>query len=106
MSNFLKDIVLCLIHNDMYLTTKWFCRNCILMEMVKSIMSHSFFPISFWMYALKIAIYFLNRVPSKVVSKVPSEQWIEKKPNLRHLHVWDCLAKVRIYNLHEKKLDF
>ena len=24
---------------------------------------------------------------------------------MRHLHIWDCPAEARIYNLHEKKLD-
>jgi hypothetical protein len=26
--------------------------------------------------------------------------------SLRHLHVWSCPTEVRIYNSHEKKLDF
>ena len=45
------------------------------MEMVRSMMSHSSLPISMWMYALKTAMYLLNRVPSKEVSKTPFELW-------------------------------
>jgi len=58
------------------------------------------------MYALKTAMYLLNRVPSKTVPKTPFELWTGRKPSLRHLHVWGCPAEVRVYNPHEKKLDF
>jgi len=57
------------------------------------------------MYALKIAMYLLNRVPSKAVQKTLFELWTGRKPSLRHLHVWGCQAEIRIYNPHEKKLD-
>ena len=57
------------------------------------------------MYALKTVMYLLNRVPSKVVQKTPFELWTNRKPSLRHLHVWGCQVEVRIYNLQEKKLD-
>ena len=81
-------------------------RNRTLMEMVRSMMSHSSLPISMWMYALKTAMYLLNRVPSKAVSKTPFELWTGRKPSLRHLHVWGCPAEVRVNNPQEKKLDF
>ena len=51
-------------------------------------------------------MYLLNRVPSKAVSKTPFELWTGRKPSLRHLHIWGCLSEVRIYNPHERKLDF
>ena len=57
------------------------------------------------MYVLKTAVYLLNRIPSKAVSKTPFELWIGRKPSLRHLHVWGCLTKARVYNPHEMKLD-
>lgn len=75
------------------------------MDMVRSMISNSSLPKSLWMHALKIAVYLLNRIPSKAVPKTPFELWTERKPSLRHLHVWGCPAKVRIYNPHEKKLD-
>ena len=56
------------------------------------------------MYFLKTAIYLLNRVPSKAVPKTPFELCIGMKPSLRHLHVWGCPAKIRVYNPQEKKL--
>ena len=81
-------------------------RNRTLMEMVRSMMSHSSLPLSLWMYALKTTMYLLNRVPSKAVPKTPFELWTGRKRSLRHLHVWGCPAEVWVYNPHEKKLDF
>ncbi|WVZ04530.1 hypothetical protein V8G54_025336 [Vigna mungo] len=80
-------------------------QNRTLMDMVRSMLSHSNIPLSLWMYSLKTAVYLVNRVPSKAVSKTPYELWTGRKPNLRHLHVWGCPAEVRLYNPHEKKLD-
>lgn len=76
------------------------------MDMVRSVLSNSSLPISLWMEALKTAVYLLNRVPSKAVLKTPFELWIRRKPSLKHLHVWGCLAEARIYNPHKRKLDF
>ena len=56
--------------------------------------------------ALKTAVYLLNRVPTKAVPKTPFEVWTGRKPSLRHLYVWGCPAEARIYNPHEKKLNF
>ena len=50
-------------------------RNHTLMDMVRSTISYSTLPISLWMEALKTAIHFLNRVPSKSVPKTPYELW-------------------------------
>ena len=55
--------------------------------------------------ALKIAVYILNRVPTKAVPKTPFELFNGWKPSLRHMHVWGCLSDVRVYNPQEKKLD-
>ena len=47
----------------------------------------------------------LNRVPTKATAKTPYELWTGKKPSLKHLHIWGCLAEARPYMPHEKKLD-
>ena len=80
-------------------------RNRTLMEMVRSMISKSSLPKSLWMYALKTAVYLLNRVPSKSVPKTPFELWTGRKPSLRHLHVWGCPAEARVYDSKENKLD-
>jgi len=59
-------------------------RNRTLMDMVRSILSNSTILVSLWMYALKTAMYLLNRVPSKAVPKTPFELWTNKTPSIRH----------------------
>ena len=51
------------------------------MDMVRSMMSNSDLPLSLWSEALKTAVYILNRVPSKVVSKTLVELWHGWKPS-------------------------
>jgi len=75
------------------------------MGMVRSMLSDNNVPKSFWMYSFKTIVYLLNKDPSKAFSKIPFELWTRRKLSLRHLHVWGCPTKVRIYNPHEKKLD-
>ena len=62
-------------------------RNRTLMDMVKSMLINSTLFVSLWMYALKTAMYLLNRVPSKAVPKTPFELWTNRIPSIRHLHV-------------------
>ena len=62
-------------------------RNRTLKDMVRSMISHSHFPISLWGEALKSAAYILNRVPTKATAKTPYELWTVKKPSLKHLHI-------------------
>ena len=62
-------------------------RNRTLKDMVRSMINHSTLPESLWGEAVKTAIYILNRVPSKAVTKTPYELWTKKKPSIRHLHV-------------------
>ena len=49
-------------------------RNWTLLEMVRSMMSYSTLPISFWGYALGTTMHLLNLVPSKMFLK----------------HLWNC----------------
>jgi hypothetical protein len=57
-------------------------RNRTLLDMVRSMMSRTKLPLSFWGYALKTAIFTLNIVPTKSVDKTPYEVWTERVPNL------------------------
>ena len=63
-------------------------RNRTLLEMVRSMMSYSDLPHSFWGYAIETANYILNSVPSKSVPLTPIELWTGHKPSLRHIRVW------------------
>ncbi|GKC76251.1 retrovirus-related pol polyprotein from transposon TNT 1-94 [Tanacetum coccineum] len=80
-------------------------QNKTLMEMIRSMISKSSLPKSLWIYALRTAVYLLNRVPSKLVKKTDFDLWTGRRPSLRRLHVWGCLTEVRVYNPQEKKLD-
>ena len=48
-------------------------RNRTLLDMVRSMISHSSLPESLWGEALKTAAYLLNRLPTKAVAKTPYE---------------------------------
>ena len=73
-------------------------RNQTLMDMVRSMRSHSKLPESLWTEALKTTVYILNRVPTKVVPKTPFELWQGWKPSLQHIRVWGCPSELRVYN--------
>jgi hypothetical protein len=69
-------------------------RNITLLEMVRAMMSYDALPMSFWGYVLQTVAYLLNLVPSKSVSKIPTELWIGHKPSINYIHVWGCPAHV------------
>ena len=60
-------------------------RNRTLLDMVRSMMSITDLPLSFWGYALETAAFTLNRAPSKSVEMTPYELWFGKKPKLSFL---------------------
>ncbi|GJY08226.1 retrotransposon protein, putative, ty1-copia subclass [Tanacetum coccineum] len=70
-------------------------RNRTLLNMVRSMMSLTILPLSFWDYALESAARILNMVPTKKVDKTPYELWHGKVPNLSYLKVWGCEAHVK-----------
>ncbi|GJV39355.1 retrotransposon protein, putative, ty1-copia subclass [Tanacetum coccineum] len=63
--------------------------------MVRSMMSQTTLPKSFWDYALESATHILNMVPTKKVEKTPYEIWHGQAPKLSYLKVWGCEALVK-----------
>ncbi|GJW46620.1 retrotransposon protein, putative, ty1-copia subclass [Tanacetum coccineum] len=63
--------------------------------MVRSMMSQTTLPKSFWDYALETAARILNMVPTKKVEKTPYEVWHGQAPKLSYLKVWGCEALVK-----------
>ncbi|TYJ99632.1 gag/pol protein [Cucumis melo var. makuwa] len=53
-------------------------RNRTLLDMVRSMMSYTQLPSSFWGYTVETAVHILNNVPSKSVSETPFELWREQ----------------------------
>ena len=80
-------------------------RNGALLDMVPIMLSSSKLPKFLWSKALKTTTHILNRVPTKVVSKMPFELFKGWKPSLRHMRIWGCPSKVGIYNPQERKLN-
>ena len=70
-------------------------RNRTLLDMVRSMMSRTDLPISFWGYALETAAFLLNRIPLKAVEKTPYELWTRKRPGLSFLKIWCYEAYVK-----------
>ena len=62
-------------------------RNHTLLDMVRSMMSLTDLPLSFWGYALETIAFMLNRAPSKFVEMTPYELWFGKKPSCRFLNL-------------------
>ena len=61
------------------------CRNRTLLDMVRSMMSLTDLPLSFWGYALETDAFTFNRAPSKSVEMTPYELWFSSKPKLSFL---------------------
>ena len=78
-------------------------RNHTLLDMVRSMMSLTDLPLSFWCYALETAAFTLNTAPSKSVETTPYELWFGKKPKLSFLKVWGFDAYVK--RLQHDKLE-
>jgi hypothetical protein len=75
------------------------------MDMVRNMLSNSTLPLRLWMEALKTIAHIINRVPSKSVLKTSYKLWTGRRPSTSYLHIWDCPAKVKIFNLQHGKLD-
>ena len=71
-------------------------RNRTLLDMVRSMLSYSSLPESFWGYALETVAYILNLAPSKSVSKTPTELWKGRKPSLNHIRIWGAPAHILV----------
>ena len=78
-------------------------RNRTLLEIVRSMMSLTDLPLSFWGYALDTVAFTLNRAPSKSVETTLYDLWYGKRPKLSFLKVWGCDAYVK--KLQPEKLE-
>ena len=68
-------------------------KNCMVMEMARSMLKEKGLPNTFWAEAVHTAIYILNRCPTKdVTNKTPIKAWRGRNPSGRHLRVLDLYA--------------
>ena len=77
--------------------------NRTLLDMVRSMISLTDLPLSFWGYALETTAFTLNRAPPKSIEMTPYELWFGKKPKLSFLKVWGCDAYVKEFQLDKLK---
>ena len=70
-------------------------RNRTLLDMMRSMLSNSSLPKSFWGYALQAYVFLINRVPYKSIPKTSFELWTGHKPSLGHIRIWGCQAHVK-----------
>ncbi|KAL0285382.1 UNVERIFIED_CONTAM: hypothetical protein Sradi_7175000 [Sesamum radiatum] len=70
-------------------------RNRTLLDMVRSMMSFTELPPSFWGYALETAAKLLNIAPSKSVPQTQYEIWHGKPASYKYLRVWGSPAFVK-----------
>nr|GEV58286.1 hypothetical protein [Tanacetum cinerariifolium] len=74
-------------------------RNRTPLDMVRSMMSQTTLPKSFWNYALETAASIINMVPTKKFEKTPYEVWHGQAPKLSYLKVLGYEALVKRDNL-------
>ncbi|KAL0404319.1 UNVERIFIED_CONTAM: Transposon Ty1-BL Gag-Pol polyprotein [Sesamum radiatum] len=70
-------------------------RNRTLLDMVRSMMSFTELPLSFWGYALETAAKLLNMAPCKTVAQMPYQIWHSKPASYKYLRVWGSPAYVK-----------
>ncbi|KAL0462876.1 UNVERIFIED_CONTAM: Retrovirus-related Pol polyprotein from transposon TNT 1-94 [Sesamum latifolium] len=70
-------------------------RNRTLLDMVRSMMSFTELPPSFWGHALETAVKLLNISPSKLIPQTPYEIWHDKPASYKYLRVWGSPAYVK-----------
>nr|GEU51616.1 retrotransposon protein, putative, Ty1-copia subclass [Tanacetum cinerariifolium] len=70
-------------------------RNRTLLDMVRSMMSQTTLPKSFWDYAIESTTCILNMVPTNKVDKTPYNVWHGQAPKLSYLKVWGYEALVK-----------
>ena len=68
-------------------------RNQSVVEMARCLLKSMKVPGRFWGEAVMVAVYLLNRAPTKSLNgKTPFEAWFGKKPGVRHLRTFGCMA--------------
>ena len=60
-----------------------------------------------WAEAISTAVYLRNRMPTRAIKEntTPYELWCGRKPNVRHLLVFGCMAYAHIPDSERQKLD-
>jgi hypothetical protein len=71
--------------------------NRTIMERVQSMLDHAGLSQMYWAFAVSVVVYLKNCTPTRwVVGKTVYKAWHGRKPSLKHLRVFGCLAFVHV----------
>ncbi|KAL0362100.1 UNVERIFIED_CONTAM: Retrovirus-related Pol polyprotein from transposon TNT 1-94 [Sesamum calycinum] len=70
-------------------------RNLTLLDMIRSMMSFTKLPLSFWAYALETEARLLNIAPSKTMAQTPYQICHGKPASYKYVRVWSSPAYVK-----------
>lgn len=74
--------------------------------MARSLLKAKRIPEEFWGEAVTMAVFLLNRSPTKSLDGVtPFRAWHRRKPNVHFLRTFECIVHVKDTCLGLKKLD-
>ena len=77
-----------------------------ILDMTRGMLKNKNLPKVFWGEAVSIAVYLLNRAPTKSLEgKTPYEGWTGRQPSLEHLKVFGCIVFVKTLNKILRILD-
>lgn len=80
--------------------------NRTVVAMGRSMLKERNVPSQMWGEAIRHAVYVLNRMPTRSLSRMtPYEAWFGKKPHVDYLRVFGCVANMKVPSVHVKKLD-
>ena len=81
-------------------------KNKTIVETAKSMMKDKGLPKEFWVEAVAVVVYVLNRfLTCSVKGKTPYEAWSGRKPNVSHLKIFGSIAYSFVPSQLRKKLD-
>ena len=76
------------------------------MNVVRSLLTRSGVPKTFWPKAVNWSIHILNRSPTLIVQNMtPEEAWSGQRPVVGHFRIFGCVAYAHIPNQRRTKLD-
>lgn len=81
-------------------------RNQAVVAAARSMLKAARIPTHFWGEAVVVAVYVLNRSPTKSLDRVmPYEAWHGRRPSVEHLRVFGCIGHVKTFKPNLHKLD-
>lgn len=81
-------------------------RNRTVIAMTRSFLKEKNLPPTLWGEAVRHSVYILNRLPIKaLLGETPYEAWSGVKPKIDHIHIFGCLAHVKVPTVRLGKLD-